>query len=121
MGEPQSWTAHLGFRPVVHVGDGEPVYVYGAVFAPIKLTTRVVHVWRYYDAKKREWLTKMRHSFEIKGGRENGYRGYSTYSGPQAGLWRVDIDSIDGRLIGRIEFDVENTHYSGALLTTVMD
>ena len=40
------------------------------------------------------------------GGRDGGYRGYSVKGNPQAGDWRVDIETIDGRLVGRIRFTV---------------
>jgi len=121
MGEEQSWITWLGIPPVMHVEGGGPVYVFSAVFAPIKLTTRVVHRWQRYDDAKREWVTKQTLSFAITGGRENGYRGYTRRSDPQPGLWRVDVDTVDGRLIGRTVFTVVNGPARTANVTSVMD
>lgn len=121
LGEPRNWLEYFGIPPTVHVTDGEPVYVYSAVFAPIKLSTRVVHVWQLYDTASGDWVTKQRVKFEITGGRDNGYRSYSKRTGPEAGVWRVDIDADDGRLIGRTQFTVVNAPYTGANMTTVMN
>ena len=120
MTEPQSWNVYLGIPPVLHVEPGEPVFVYSAVFAPIKLSTRVFHRWQRYDDVKRQWVTKQSPSFAITGGRDNGYRGYTKRTGPEPGLWRVDIDSVDGRLIGRTQFMVVEGHVVSNL-TTVMN
>lgn len=119
--EQQSWNVYLGVPPVVHMEDDEPLFVYSAVFAPIKLSTRVTHRWQHYDDVKKQWVTKQSISFAITGGRENGYRGYTKRTGPQPGLWRVDIDSVDGRLIGRVQFDVEQGRSSSANVTSVMN
>ena len=43
----------------------------------------------------------------IHGGREDGYRFYSSKTAPQPGQWRVNIASADGRAIGRVRFSVE--------------
>jgi hypothetical protein len=106
--EAQPLTTLFDFsHPVMHVAPGETLSVYSAVFAPINLTTRIAHRWRWYDPQKRHWILQSVVSFRISGGREGGYRGYSIKSKPKPGAWRVDIDTIDGRLIGRVEFQVE--------------
>lgn len=105
--EPQPWTVRFGFsRPVVHVAPGEKLALYSAVFAPIRMSTRITHRWQWWDPQSKHWQTLSKVSFTISGGREHGYRGYSLKSGLRAGNWRVDIDSADGRLIGRLAFDV---------------
>ena len=105
-GEAPSWTAWLGFPPVIHAEPGEPIYVFSAVFAPIKLSTTIVHHWQRYDSATGKWLTVQRVRYDIIGGRQKGYRGYTKKTGPREGLWRVDIDLEDGRMIGRTEFTV---------------
>jgi hypothetical protein len=105
--ENEPWAARLGFsRPVVHVAPGQKLVLYSAVFAPIKLTTRITHRWQWWDSRARAWRTQSVVSFPISGGRAHGYRGYSIKSNPRPGDWRVDIDAEDGRLIGRIAFRV---------------
>jgi len=105
--EPQPWMVRFGFtRPVVHVAPGEKLALYSAVFAPIRMTTRITHRWQWWDSRSNHWQTLSKVSFDISGGRGRGYRGYSLKSGLRAGDWRVSIDSADGRLIGRLAFNV---------------
>ncbi len=106
-GEAEPWYTMFGIAPVLHVAAGQPLSVYSAVFAPIKLSTRIIHRWRHYDPKSGRWLTASAVSFAINGGRDGGYRGYTIKHNPQPGDWRVDIDTSEGHLIGRIAFKVE--------------
>jgi len=46
-------------------------------------------------------------TFPINGGRDGGYRGYTIKHNPEPGDWRVDINTSEGHLIGRITFKVE--------------
>jgi hypothetical protein len=121
MTESQHWSVYLGVPPQIHVESGEPVYVFSAVFAPIKLSTTVVHRWQRYDDVKGQWATVQSVPYSITGGRGNGYRGYTKKTSPTPGLWRVDVDTIDGRLIGRIEFMVMRGPTGASNVTTIMD
>ena len=106
-GEGQPLAARLGLaRAVVHVAPAQKLVLYSAVFAPIKMTTRITDRWQWWDGRAKSWRTQSVVSFAISGGREHGYRGYSVKSNPRAGDWRVDIDAEDGRLIGRLAFTV---------------
>ncbi|HEV2562045.1 MAG TPA: DUF2914 domain-containing protein [Rhizomicrobium sp.] len=105
--EPQSWTVRLGAPPVMHVAAGQSVSVYSAVFAPIRLATSITHRWQRYDPKRGKWLTMSRVTYAIHGGRDGGFRGYTVHRNAEPGEWRVDVDTIDGRTIGRIRFNVE--------------
>jgi len=106
-GESESWTQQLGLtRPMIHVARGQKLALYSAVFAPIKMTTRITHRWQWWDAYAKSWRTQTVVTFPISGGRDRGYRGYSIKTNPKPGDWRVDIDAEDGRLIGRLAFGV---------------
>jgi hypothetical protein len=105
--ENEPWTARLGLtHPMLHVAPGQKLVLYSAVFAPIKMTTRITHRWQWWDARTKHWSTQSVVSFTISGGREHGYRGYSIKSNLHPGNWRVNIDAEDGRLIGRVAFSV---------------
>ena len=107
IGEPLTWTNSVGLEPAVeHVAPGQPLYLYSAVFAPIKLTTRIAHRWQWYDPKRSRWITQSVVAFPINGGRDGGYRAYSIKTNPKPGDWRVDIRTEDNRLIGRLKFQV---------------
>jgi MFS family permease len=104
--EPQSWTVKFGAPAIMHVKPGEPLYVYSAVFAPVKLDTKVQHRWQRYDAAHHSWRTISVITYAINGGRDGGYRGYTLSHHIVPGQWRVDVDLPDGHIIGRIRFDV---------------
>jgi hypothetical protein len=48
-------------------------------------------------------------SFPIRGGRKNGYRGYSFKANIPPGEWKVVVESDRGAVIGSIRFRVEET------------
>jgi hypothetical protein len=106
IGESEPIQTDFGIEPVIHVVPGQSISAYSAVFAPIKLSTKIVHRWQHYDPKSGEWRTRSAVSFAINGGRDGGYRGYTIKHNPEPGHWRVDIDTSEGHLIGRIAFQV---------------
>jgi hypothetical protein len=102
--EPQPWTIHIGRPPVMHTSG--KVFVYSAVFAPVGLSTTIVHHWQRYDGRHRRWTPVSDVAFRIQGGRDAGYRGYSVFSKATPGQWRVDITTADDRPLGRVRFAV---------------
>lgn len=82
---------------------GETAYCFSAVFAPGSLATPVVHTWQKYDPATSKWEAQSTYSFDINGGRENGYRGWSEKV-LTPGSWRCDVQTAKGQLIGRISF-----------------
>jgi Protein of unknown function (DUF2914) len=91
----------------VHIAQGEPLSVFSAVFAPTSFSTAIVHRWQEYDPAKHVWVTKAVIAFAITGGRDDGYRGYSTLSGLSAGKYRVSIETLSGQVIGQVHFTVQ--------------
>ncbi len=89
---------------VIHHVPGTALYVFTSVSAPFNFGTSVVHVWDYYDVSTKKWREWNRITFHIAGGRDGGYRGYSETANPQAGKWRVTIETIDHQIIGRLYF-----------------
>ncbi len=90
----------------VHIMPGESLSVYTAVFSPTALSTKIVHEWQYYDRAKGEWITRGRVPLSVVGGRDGGYRTFSQEPGITAGVWRVDVETPSGRVIGRLNFKV---------------
>lgn len=106
------------FSPdTVHYVPGTTLYTYSAVFAPISLTTPIVHRWQKYNGDTRNWDTVASIAFPISGGRDTGYRGYSSLSSLSAGAWRVSIETVNGSVLGRIRFDVDEVQAPPALHT----
>jgi len=118
--EPEPWYTRLGWPPTVHLDPGEPVYVFSSVFAPIELTAQISHRWEWYSHASHRWLPMGRVSFTVSGGRDGGYRGYTVKHNPAAGDWRVDIETTDGKLIGRVRFTVSHVDRSQNLQDVVL-
>lgn len=85
-----------------------PASCFTAVFAPVALQTTILHHWQYRPEGSggAAFRTTDRIPLAIAGGREDGYRGYTTKSKLDPGEWRVDVETKDGRVIGRIGFHV---------------
>jgi len=56
---------------------------------------------------------------KISGGREGGYRAYSFKQRLDPGDWLVDVESQDGRIIGRVSVTVVEQGETQPMLTTV--
>jgi hypothetical protein len=107
LGEPLPWyEAYLRYNTVFQAAPGESAYAYSAIFAPAGLSTIILHQWQRYDTATNSWITTDTLRFEIEGGRDGGYRGYSMKSGITAGKWRVNVITQYGQIIGRISFTV---------------
>jgi hypothetical protein len=105
--ESASWyERYIAFSPLYHYAANDSVYFYSAVFAPTALSAPIYHEWQYFDETKSVWVTSMRVSFPIFGGRESGYRGYSTKSAVVSGRWRVLVKTERGALLGKTAFTV---------------
>ncbi len=105
--EPEPWQVrYLGFSPTMHLFLGDSLSAYSSVFAPTTLRTDIVHRWQRYDEVKKQWIIKASIAYSIAGGRDNGYRGYSSLPITEAGKWRVDVETVDGRVIERLSFTV---------------
>jgi len=89
--------------------SGDPLYFYSAVFAPTKLETIVAHRWQSYGEAKKMWVTASEIAFSISGGRGEGYRGYSTKTALFPGLWRVQVITERGQVVGQEKFVITPT------------
>lgn len=103
----QPWYKKLERRPPYLLAVGQPLYAYSAVFAPVRLTTQIVHEWEWFNPVSKAWQTETVITFPITGGRELGYRGYSYKASLRTGAWRVDVETKEGRIIERMHFDIE--------------
>jgi len=119
--EQQPWTTFYGQPPILHLTEGEKLYLYASVFAPVRLTTMIVHRWEWFDPGTGHWVPQSKVSFPIRGGRDAGYRGYSIKSKPRVGDWRVNITTGDGRPLGRIRFAVAYGQPPQPLQTKVLN
>jgi hypothetical protein len=90
-----------------HQAPGDVVHCFASVFAPAQLNTQIYHHWQKYSPERDVWTSTDRLSYPITGGRDGGFRGYTRKQNISPGEWRVDVETSDGRLLGRIKFEVE--------------
>ena len=77
------------------------VAAFTAIAAPSGLSEPVYHVW----SKGGRTLNRMLLA-TVRGGRPGGFRAYSwktDFGADPSGLWRVDVRTVHGQLIGRVQ------------------
>jgi hypothetical protein len=84
---------------------GDRIVVFFRVFSPTRFSDQVLMRW--YHREARGWAPQDSIPINIVGGREDGFRGYGVKTNYQPGDWKVQVETTDGREIGRIYFDVE--------------
>src|SRR3989344_3038655 len=104
--ERESFWEKMLPKKTIHLEAGRPAFVFSAIYAPKALNTAIFHEWQYYDEIKSEWVQKDRLSFNLIGGRREGFRGYSQKSTLPLGSWRVFIKTQRGQILGRVRFDI---------------
>lgn len=104
--EPSGWRIWNRASTTFRRREGERVYCFTSVFVPRGITTTIRHRWERWDGTAGEWVDAGVVPFEISGGREGGYRGYTYKSDVPAGQWRVTTESEGGAAIGIVEFTV---------------
>lgn len=85
---------------------GDRLHVYFRIFSPARFSDQVSMLW-YWKRDGGRWELQDRIPIAIVGGREEGFRGYGVKSNYQPGRWKVQVETIDGREIGRTYFVVE--------------
>jgi hypothetical protein len=84
---------------------GDQVYVYFRIFSPTRFSDQVLMRW--YRKGPRGWSLSDSIPINIVGGREQGFRGYGVKSNYEPGEWKVQVETTDGREIGRVYFRLE--------------
>jgi hypothetical protein len=102
------------------VGIETPVYCFSSVFAPVTLHTTIYHHWQWRPFNEpASFITTDRIPLTMTGGRETGYRLYTMKQRVQPGEWRVDVETEDGRLLGRMTFIAEDNYDREHEMTTI--
>ncbi len=85
----------------------EKVYVFSSIFAPTDLKKTIFHRWKWYNARKEKWEFIEDITYEIMGGRDGGYRGYTYKSHVKEGEWKVEVLTEEELVLGVIEFEIQ--------------
>ena len=84
----------------------EKVFVFTSIFAPTQISKSIFHRWKWYNAETKEWEVVDNIGYEITGGRNDGFRGYTYKENVKPGYWKVDVITIEGLVLGVINFEI---------------
>ena len=116
----KKWFSYFAPQDDIHiVGGSATLYAYSAVFSPTLFKTDIVHEWQKYDAGLGQWVAEGTIPLKVTGGREGGYRVYSFKRYITPGQWRVNVETLDDKIIGRLRFDVISVSTEPVLMTEV--
>jgi len=85
---------------------GEKVYVFSSIFAPTDIEKSILHRWKWYNDSTEEWELVEDIGFDITGGRDNGYRGYTYKNNVKEGEWQVEVITEEELVLGVIDFEI---------------
>lgn len=106
--EDLGFSGYFQLYPYFKEPAGGLVYAYSAIFSPSNLNITIVHEWQHYDILNKNWITESKINLPVVGGRGGGFRTYSVRSGLASGKWRVNVETSEGQLIGRLRFTITN-------------
>lgn len=84
----------------------EKVYVFSSMFAPTNLEISIIHRWQWYNENTDEWEIIEDITYEITGGRDGGYRGYTYKDNAKKRLWKVAVITEEELILGVIVFEI---------------
>ncbi len=86
---------------------GDSIYFFVAISSPARFADTVFVRWMFHDPRS-GWKGSDRIPLHISGGRKGGFRGFTTKQNFDYGDggWRVSVETVDGREIGRMYFSV---------------
>lgn len=83
------------------------VYVFTSIFAPTDLKKSIIHRWKWYNPETETWEIVEDIGYDITGGRDDGYRGYTYKSNVKTGEWKIDVITEDEELVlGVVDFEI---------------
>ncbi len=84
----------------------DKVYCYISVFSPTHFSERLQVRWLYKDPVD-GWGEADEIPLSITGGRDGGWRGFTSKAKWKPGRWRVRVETSDRRELGRVDLTVE--------------
>ncbi|WP_417238635.1 DUF2914 domain-containing protein [Bizionia sp.] len=84
----------------------EKVFVFTSIFAPTAIKKAIFHRWKWYNPDSEEWEETDKIGFDITGGRNAGFRGYTFKNNVKPGTWQVDVITEEELVLGVIDFEI---------------
>lgn len=82
------------------------IYFFSSIISPADVSAQITHSWEKYDFINKAWIKQAEIKYDVSGGREDGYRGYSLKQNISSGLWRVRV-LADERLVGLKKIEIK--------------
>jgi len=76
------------------------------VFAPTDFKKSIIHRWKWYNQDISEWELVEDIGYDITGGRDNGYRGYTYKNKVKRGEWKVEVITNEELVLGVVNFEI---------------
>lgn len=92
--------------------EGDRVYFFASIFAPTRFVEKLQIRWSR-RTESGGWATWDAIPLEVRGGREEGYRAFTWKQNYEPGFWRVQVETSDGREIGRLYFKIHSDPGAG--------
>lgn len=89
-----------------HAQRSDKIYVFFRIFSPTRFSDQVMMRW-YWKSNKLGWQMQDSIPIKIVGGRSEGFRGYGVKTNYQPGEWKVQVETLDEREIGRVYFTLD--------------
>ncbi|MEM1135926.1 MAG: DUF2914 domain-containing protein [Bacteroidota bacterium] len=84
----------------------ENVYVFSSIFAPTDIEKSILHRWKWYNEHTKKWEIIEDIGYDITGGRDEGYRGFTYKNNVKQGTWKVEVITEEELVIGVIDFEI---------------
>ena len=84
----------------------EKVFAFTSIFAPTDLKKSILHRWKLYNETTKNWDIVDDIGYDINGGRDNGFRGYTYKSNVKEGLWKIEVITEEELVLGVIDFEI---------------
>lgn len=85
---------------------GESVYIFTSIFAPTKIKKSILHRWKWLNEATNKWEIADEIGYQITGGRDAGFRGYTFKDNVKPGIWKVDVITEENLVLGIIDFEI---------------
>tara|TARA_R110002050_G_scaffold286468_2_gene436886 strand:+ start:1632 stop:2747 length:1116 start_codon:yes stop_codon:yes gene_type:complete len=84
----------------------DDVYIFSSIFAPTDLEKSIFHRWLWHNDATDEWEIIEDIGYDITGGRDGGYRGYTYKNNLKQGMWKVEVLTKEELVLGVIDFEI---------------
>lgn len=101
------WDINQILWPTFNPADSGVVACFTKIYAPAKITTKIVHVWEYKDKTTGKWTERFRLAYPISGEATDGYRGWTEIETHESGKWRCRVETERGQVLGEKTFTVD--------------